>query len=65
MIRANQAVRLGLRAASRNSELSFVKGLINQGGNLIALLPVALAAVLVAVLARGDALVSALKEVSA
>jgi hypothetical protein len=60
MIRANQAVRLGLRAASRNSELSFVKGLINQGGNLIALLPVALAAVLVAVLARGDALVSAL-----
>jgi hypothetical protein len=60
MIRANQAVRLGLRAASRNSELSFVKGLINQGGNLIALLPVALVAVLVAVLARGDALVSAL-----
>ena len=60
MIRANQAVRLGLRAASRNSELSFVKGLINQGGNLIALLPVALAAVLVAVLARGDVLGSAL-----
>ena len=60
MLRANQAVRLGLRAASRNSELSFVKGLINQGGNLIALLPVALAAVLVAVLAHGDVLGSAL-----
>ena len=60
MLRANQAVRLGLRAASRNAELSFAKALINQGGNLIALLPIALAAVLVAALARGDALRSAL-----
>ena len=60
MLRANQAVRLGLRAASRNAELSFAKALINQGGNLIALLPLSLAAVLVAALARGDALRSAL-----
>src|SRR5437870_225402 len=60
MLRANQAVRLGLRAASRNAELSFAKALINQGGNLIALLPIALAAALIAALARGDALRSAL-----
>jgi len=60
MLRANQAVRLGLSAASRNAELSFAKALINQGGNLIALLPIALAAALIAALARGDALRSAL-----
>src|SRR2546428_621905 len=60
MLRANQAVRLGLRAASRNAELSFAKGLINQGGNLLALLPIAFAAILIAALARGDALRSAL-----
>ena len=60
MLRANQAVRLGLRAASRNAELSFAKALINQGGNLIALLPIALAAALIAARARGDALRSAL-----
>ena len=60
MLRANQAVRLGLRAASRNAQLSFAKALINQGGNLIALLPIALAAALIAALARGDALRSAL-----
>ena len=60
MLRANQAVRLGLRAASRNAELSFAKGLINQGGNLLALLPIAFPAILIAALARGDALRSAL-----
>src|SRR2546425_1962895 len=60
MLRANQAVRLGLRAASRNAELSFVKALINQGGNLLALLPIAFAAILIAARARGDALRSAL-----
>ena len=60
MLRANQAVRLGLRAASRNAELSFAKGLINQGGILLALLPIAFAAILIAALARGDALRSAL-----
>jgi hypothetical protein len=60
MLRANQAVRLGLRAASRNAELSFAKTLINQGGNLLALLPIAFAGVLLAALARGNALRSAL-----
>jgi hypothetical protein len=48
MLRANHAVRLGLRAASRNPELSFAKALIDEGGNLLAILPVALAALLVA-----------------
>lgn len=48
MLRANHAVRLGLRAASRNPELSFAKALIDQGGSLLAILPVALAALLVA-----------------
>src|SRR2546428_709683 len=65
MLRANQAVRLGLRAASRNAELSFAKGLINQGGNLLALLPIAFAAILIAALARGDALRSALLAAAA
>jgi hypothetical protein len=57
MLRANQAVRLGLRAASRNPELPFAKALIDQGGNLLALLPVALCVLLVAGVAqRGSAL---------
>jgi hypothetical protein len=57
MLRANQAVRLGLRAASRNPELSFAKALIDQGGGLLALLPVALAALVLAGAAqRGDVL---------
>ena len=48
MLRANHAVRLGLRAASRNPELAFVKALLDQCGNLLALLPLALAALLIA-----------------
>ena len=44
MLRANQAVRLGLRAASRNPELAFGRALLDQVGNLLALLPVVLAA---------------------
>ena len=47
MLRANQAVRMGLRAATRNPELSFVRALIDQGGNFLALLPALLAGVLV------------------
>src|SRR3954464_14381998 len=54
MLRANQAVRLGLRAASRNPELSFAKALIDQGGNLLAVLPLVLGALLVAGAARGE-----------
>jgi len=56
MLRANHAVRLGLRAASRNPELSFVKGLLDQAGNLLSLLPVLLGAFLVASAARGNPL---------
>ena len=48
MLRANHAVRLGLRAASRNPELSFAKALLDQGGTLLSLLPVLLAAALIA-----------------
>src|SRR4051812_14375221 len=47
MLRANQAVRLGLRAASRNPELSFGKALLDEAGSLLALLPVVLAVLLV------------------
>ncbi|MFN2547539.1 MAG: hypothetical protein ABR567_08920 [Myxococcales bacterium] len=45
MLKANHAVRVGLRAASRNPELGFARALLDQGGNLIALLPMALAAI--------------------
>jgi hypothetical protein len=48
MLRGNHAVRLGLRAASRNPELAFAKALLDQGGNLLALLPIAIAAALIA-----------------
>src|SRR5436190_1041505 len=47
MLRANHAVRLGLRASSRNPELGFGRALIDQLGNLIAFLPVLLFALLV------------------
>jgi len=50
VLRANQAVRLGLRAASRNPELSFGKTLLDALGSLVSLLPWALALVLVAAL---------------
>lgn len=54
MLRPNHAVRLGLRASSRNPELAFVKALIDQVGNLLALLPIVLGALLVlGVLRRG------------
>jgi len=58
VLRANHAVRLGLRAASRNPELSFAKALIDQGGNLLALVPVVLAALLVASLLQDDVVTS-------
>jgi hypothetical protein len=60
MLRANHAVRLGLRAASRNPELAFAKALIDQAGNLLALVPVVLAALLVFASARGSPLEGAL-----
>lgn len=39
MLRANQAVRLGLRAAARNPELAFAKALLDLGGNALAAMP--------------------------
>jgi hypothetical protein len=48
MLRANQAVRLGLRAASRNPELSFGKALLDGFGSALSMLPWLLAAVLLA-----------------
>ncbi|MFL5311644.1 MAG: hypothetical protein ACJ79H_14430 [Myxococcales bacterium] len=48
MLRANQAVRLGLRAASRNPELSFGKALLDAVGSVLSLLPWLSAAILVA-----------------
>jgi hypothetical protein len=47
VIPSNHAVRLGLRAASRNPELAFGKALLDQAGSLLAALPALLAALLV------------------
>ena len=65
MLRANQAVRMGLRAASRNPELSFGRALLDQGGNLIALLPVLLAGICVAAVAYGRSIPAALRMLAA
>jgi hypothetical protein len=65
MLRANHAVRLGLRASSRNPELAFVKALVDQAGNLIALLPFALGAVLVLAAVRRWTLSGALRALQA
>jgi hypothetical protein len=65
MLRANHAVRLGLRASSRNPELAFVKALIDQAGNLLALLPVALGALLVLASLRGGTLRAAMRALRA
>ena len=48
MIASNLAVRLGLRAASRNPELAFGRALIDQGGALLGALPAVLAGLLLA-----------------
>src|SRR5260370_17644815 len=54
MLRANDAVRLGLRAASRNPELAFGKALLDLAGSALSLLPVALGAVFIAAAAGND-----------
>src|SRR5438093_5219759 len=51
MLRAHQAVRLGLRAASRNPEISFGKALLDALGSALSALPFLLAAALVVALA--------------
>src|SRR5712691_8593637 len=62
MLRANQAVRLGLRAATRNPELAFAKALVDLAGTALALLPAAVAAYAVFAVATGaDPLVDAVR----
>src|SRR2546430_8270094 len=51
VLRANQAVRLGLRAASRNPELSFGKTLLDAVGSLLSMLPWLSALILIAAVA--------------
>lgn len=63
MLRANQAVRLGLRAASRNPELAFGKALIDQLGNLLALMPFLLGGLLFAGALQWKGLRGALRAV--
>ncbi len=45
-LRANQAVRMGLRASSRNPELAFGKALVDLTGSALSILPIALAGLL-------------------
>ncbi len=63
MLRANQAVRLGLRAASRNPELAFGKALIDQLGNFLALMPFLLGGLLLAAALQWKGLSGALRAV--
>lgn len=63
MLRANHAVRLGLRAASRNPELAFGRALLDQLGNLLAFLPLLLAGALL--FGGGPSLLAALAAVRA
>lgn len=65
MLRANQAVRLGLRASSRNPELAFGRALIDQFGSLLAVLPVLLAALFVTAIADRESLLGALRSIRA
>jgi hypothetical protein len=65
MLRANQAVRLGLRAASRNPELAFGKALVDQVGNLLALLPLVLGGLIVAAAVRWEGPFAALRALQA
>src|SRR5437899_1671392 len=65
VLRANQAVRLGLRAASRNPELAFARALLDEGGTLIALLPVVLAGIFAFAIADRVSLGAALASLAA
>jgi hypothetical protein len=56
VIASNHAVRLGLRAASRNPELAFFRALLDQAASLVSLLPPLLAALLVVRALDGDLL---------
>ena len=63
-IRASEAVRLGLRAASRNPELAFGKALLDLGVTLLSLLPVLLASALLAGAISGGDLEPVLRGLS-
>jgi hypothetical protein len=65
VLRANHAVRLGLRAATRNPELAFAKALIDQAGTLLALLPILLFAIALAGLSAADPIQLALRAAEA
>ncbi len=51
MLRANQAVRIGLRAATRNPELAFGKALLDWIGNALAAAPLLFALILISLFA--------------
>jgi len=58
MLRAQSAIRLGLRAATRNPELAFAKALLDLGGTALSLLPLSFAAVCAYVVATRTDLVT-------
>jgi len=62
MLRANQAVRLGLRAASRNPELAFGKALLDLTGTVLTALPLLFAgALLLAAVGAAEPLAAVLR----
>lgn len=63
-LRASEAVRLGLRAASRNPELAFGKALLDLGASLLSLLPVLLAAALLSGAVTAGDLEAAIEGIS-
>ena len=66
MIRAQNAIRLGFRAATRNPELAFAKTLLDLGGTALSLLPVVFAAVCAYVVAtRADLAAGLFRAVAA
>src|SRR5256885_14669371 len=62
MIRPQNAIRLGFRAATRNPELAFAKALLDRGATALSLLPVLFAAVCAYVVATREDLVRGLSR---
>ena len=67
MVRGGHAIRLGMRAATRNPELALGKTLLDAASAALALVPLALAAVLAFAAARSfrDPLVGAIDAIAA
>jgi len=66
MIRTQNAIRLGFRAATRNPELAFAKALLDFGGTALSLLPVVFAAVCAYIVAaRADLAPGPLRAIAA